>query len=84
MPPPVAEYGTRVPFFVLTLAERERQEETARAPSGGPAQNCAPGPQLRAERAARAKEKWLTRGKSSEWRAGLRFSDPLPRSDRLS
>jgi hypothetical protein len=31
-PPPVAEYGTRVPSLLLTLAERERQEETARAP----------------------------------------------------
>jgi len=32
MPPPVAEYGTRVPLLVLTLAERERRQETARAP----------------------------------------------------
>jgi len=30
--PPVAEYGTRVPsLYLLTLAEGERQEETARA-----------------------------------------------------
>ena len=42
MPPPVAEYGTRVPSLLLTLAERERQEETARAPSRWPAQNSAP------------------------------------------
>ena len=35
-PPPVAEYGTRVRrFIVLTLAERGRQEETARAPADG-------------------------------------------------
>jgi len=33
--PPVAEYGTRVPSLLLTLAERERQEETARAPVDG-------------------------------------------------
>ena len=31
MPPPVAEYGTRVPSLLLTLAACERQEETARA-----------------------------------------------------
>ena len=35
MPPPVAEYGTRVPFFLLTLAERGRQEETARVRADG-------------------------------------------------
>ena len=49
----VAEYGTRVPSLLLTLAERERQEETARAPVDG-RRELAPGRQSAAELAALA------------------------------